>query len=118
MLKRLYREDHPCEPVGCRHHRGCHQCDRPPGVRESDSFRLCDPTATIANCCCHDRGDGSTQGGPVETKVQVNPNLTVALAVFAPIDFSQPHGTIARPHTSAPFTNPLDHPTLFASLPI
>lgn len=76
----------------------------------------CGTATQIAHCCCHNQGDGSTQGGPVEAKVQVNPNLTVALAVFAPIDCSHPHGTIARPLTSPPRANPLDLPTLFASL--
>ena len=59
---------------------------------------------------------GRLRADRLKPKVQVNPNLTVALAVFAPIDFSQPHGTIARLHSSAPLTHPLDHPTLFATL--
>jgi hypothetical protein len=76
----------------------------------------CGKVTRIAACCCGDHGDASSQGGPVEPGVRLNPGLHVVPALFSSIGFSLQDRTIARPDTSPPRSSPLDFPTLFASL--
>jgi hypothetical protein len=76
----------------------------------------CGDTARITKCCCDDQGEASNQAGPVESRVQVNPDVTFVPVVFRSMDCSGLYRSFVRPHTSPPRATPLDLPTLFASL--
>ena len=76
----------------------------------------CGKAPTIASCCCGDQGDASSQGGPVESSVQLNPSLTFAPCVVVTVDFSSLHAMHVGSNTSPPGASPLDRPTLFSSL--
>jgi hypothetical protein len=76
----------------------------------------CGRAPTITNCCCGDQGDVSNQGGPVESRVQLNPILTFAPCVVATVDFSSLCAMHVGSNTSPPRASPLDRPTLFSSL--
>jgi hypothetical protein len=76
----------------------------------------CDRTAMITPACCDDHCDGPSQGGPVESKVQVTPARAPA-AAFVIAAAGPPTQIVAvRPQTSPPRAGPLDLPTRFARL--
>jgi hypothetical protein len=76
----------------------------------------CGKATRIASCCCGDQGDASSNGGPVESRVRLDPSLTFAPCVIATLDVSRLHTTHVRSNPSPPRASPLDRPTLFSSL--
>jgi hypothetical protein len=75
----------------------------------------CGRTAKIT-CCCEDQGNTSNQGGPVESRVQLNASLIPAAGVSAITGSADLCPMIVRAHISPPRAGPVDLPTLFASL--
>ncbi len=83
----------------------------------------CTPAATTHDCCktpvlracCADRSDTSRQGAPAQSKVQVNPNLTAAPAIFI-VDLASSVRPTVRPESTSLRAGPLDLPTLLSTL--
>jgi hypothetical protein len=69
----------------------------------------------VLKACCSDRSDASRQGAPAESKVQVNPNLTAAPAIFV-VDLASNVRPIVRPQSTPLRAGPLDLPTLLSTL--
>jgi hypothetical protein len=84
-----------CAPVA----KGAHDCCKIP----------------VLKACCSDRSDTSRQGAPAQSKVQVNPNLTAAPAIFI-ADLASSARSIVRPQSTPRRAGPLDLPTLLSTL--
>jgi hypothetical protein len=69
----------------------------------------------VLKACCADRSDTSNQGAPAQSKVQVNPNLTAAPAIFV-VDLAASVRSIVRPQSMPRRAGPLDLPTLLSTL--
>ena len=76
----------------------------------------CGKAATISQCCCGDAGDSSNANGPVESRIQIAPNVaTTNLPTVVPFSATLAL-SLVRAAASPPRAGPVDLPTLFASL--
>jgi hypothetical protein len=76
----------------------------------------CDPTPRIVQCCCGHASDASSQGGPVESRVQLTAHLSPLPVALAAGTFADTSGMSLQVHTSPPSIYPPDLATRFAPL--
>ena len=69
----------------------------------------------VLKACCSDGSNTSSQGIPVQAKIQVSPTLTAAPAIFV-VDLVSTARSIVRPQTAPLRAGPLDLPTLLSTL--
>jgi hypothetical protein len=85
----------------------------------------CTPTSTVKaahdccktpvlKACCSERSDWPNQGAPAQSRVQLNPNIIAAPAIFV-VDLSSGVRTIAA-EQAAPRAGPTDLPTFLSTL--
>jgi hypothetical protein len=74
----------------------------------------CKAPATV-KACCSDRNDASGQGGPIQSRVQINPNLMPAPGIFVAL-LSPADRSIVRADGMPPRSGPVDLPTLLSTL--
>lgn len=75
----------------------------------------CGKTAKIAPCCCGHQADTSNQGGPAQSRTQIDSAAASVACAFGPSPASGYFSTMFRAH-AAPRAGPVDLPTLFACL--
>jgi len=89
----------------------------------AERSRACGPMAMSAHsccktpvlkACCSDQSERSNDRAPAQSRVQVNPNFTVAPAMFV-IDVASAVRGIAADQ-AAPRAGPVDLPTLLSTL--
>ena len=85
-----------------------------PGCTPAPTAHSCCKTP-ILKACCSDPSDTSSQGAPAQSKVQLNPNLAAAPAIFV-VDLASSVRSTVRPQSTPLRAGPLDLPTLLSTL--
>lgn len=77
----------------------------------------CGGTARIARCCCGGNSQSTNPPAPVQTQVQVGPDVSVAVVALPPAPLPAADSLCtAGIDQSPPHRATIDIPTLFASL--